>query len=339
MNMPINETEKLKLFHKICQKCNLGSLKSSPAALTGGFMHKMYSLFTDQGKYAVKLLNPFVMQRKTVWDNYQAAEALELILEKNHLPIIPALICNGQKMQNIDGQFFYLYQWYAGHALKPKEISGTHCAKIGGLLAQIHKLDRKGSNVIPKELHIDWDFYITRLSKENEELYGMLNDNRVLLYESQEKGNVALAKLPPVLSICHNDMDSKNVLWIGSDCRIIDLECLSYANSFMELYETSLCWSGYEECDLDYNLLSVFISSYAKMGGQLPMDWETIYDGSCGRLEWLEYNVKRSLGIECSREEVEVGISEVKNTIKHIVYYHDAKSNIINSLENVSRNF
>ena len=51
------------------------------------------------------------------------------------------------------------------------------------------------------------------------------------------------------------------------------------------------------------------------------------------------YNVKRSLGIECSREEVEVGISEVKNTIKHIVYYHDAKSNIINSLENVSRNF
>lgn len=198
MNMPINETEKLKLFHKICQKCNLGSLKSSPAALTGGFMHKMYSLFTDQGKYAVKLLNPFVMQRKTVWDNYQAAEALELILEKNHLPIIPALICNGQKMQNIDGQLFYLYQWYAGHALKPKEISGTHCAKIGGLLAQIHKLDRKGSNVIPKELHIDWDFYITRLSKENEELYGMLNDNRVLLYESQEKGNVALAKLPPV---------------------------------------------------------------------------------------------------------------------------------------------
>lgn len=69
------------------------------------------------------------------------------------------------------------------------------------------------------------------------------------------------------------------------------------------------------------------------------MDWDTIYDGSCGRLEWLEYNVKRSLGIECSREEVEVGISEVKNTIKHIVYYHDAKSNIINSLENVSRNF
>ncbi len=322
----------LELLNKICQQCHLGELEITPITLTGGFMHKMYSLFTDQGKYAVKLLNPFVMQRETALENYRTAESLELLLEKNNFPVIPALTVNGEKMQNIDGQFFYLYQWYDGHALKSKEIYEMHCAKIGNILAEIHNLDRKDTGCVSKELHIDWDFYISKLSQKNKELYDLLNDNRILLYESQEKGNAASKKLPSVLSICHNDMDSKNVLWIGSDFRIIDLECLSYNNPLIELFESALCWSGYEECNIDYNLLSLFISSYTKSGGQLPTDWEILYDSNNGRLEWLEYNVKRSLGIECSKEEIELGVSEVKKTMAHIIYYHSAKNDIINCL-------
>ena len=332
MNTSINESERMNLLNKICRQCNLGNLETSPVPLTGGFMHKMYSLFTDQRKYAVKLLNPFVMQRNTALANCQTAERLEAILEENDLPIIPALTCGGQKTRNIDGKFFYLYQWYDGRALKPKEVSQMHCAKIGGLLAQIHTIDRKESTSIPRELHIDWDSYISLMPQKNKELYALLKDTRPLLYESQEKGNIASAKLPPVLSICHNDMDCKNVLWIGSDCRIIDLECLSYANPLMELYETALCWSGYEEYNIDCNLLSCFVNSYAESGGELPTDWEILYDCSTGRLEWLEYNVKRSLGIECSEEEIELGISEVKNTLKHVIYYHTAKNDIINCL-------
>lgn len=324
-----------KIFTEICQQFNLGNIESSPVALMGGFMHKMYCLFTSKGKFAVKLLNPFVMQRKTALENYRTAEALERILEQTILPIIPALTFKGHKMQNIDGQFFYLYQWYDGHALKQEEIGEIHCAKIGSLLALIHNLDRKETSCIPKKLHIDWDDYIVCLSQKNKELYNLLNDNRILLYESQEKGNIASSKLPPVLSICHNDMDSKNVLWRNLDCRIIDLECLSYANPYMELFETALCWSGYEECNIDYNLLSHFVKAYAQSGGQLPTDWDILYDSNNSRLEWLGYNIKRSLGIECSKEEVELGISEVKSTMAHVIYYHVAKNDIINCLKRI----
>ena len=38
-------------------------LKQPPLRLSGGLMHKMYKLETDQGIYALKLLNPFIMQR------------------------------------------------------------------------------------------------------------------------------------------------------------------------------------------------------------------------------------------------------------------------------------
>lgn len=325
----------LELLNKICQQHHLGNLKVTPVALTGGFIHKMYSLFTDQGKYAVKLLNPFVMQRETARDSYRTAETLEQILEKNPLPVIPALTINGKKMHKIDGQFFYLYQWYDGHALKPEEIREVHCTTIGSILARIHNLDRKDTFRITKELHIDWDFYISQLRQKNRELYDLLHKHHTLLYESQERRNTASKKLPPVLAICHNDLDTKNVLWLNTDCRIIDLECLSYANPFMELYETALCWSGYEKCDIDYHLLSLFINSYAKSGGELPADWELLYDSNQGRLEWLEYNVKRSLGIECSKEEIEVGISEVKHTMTHIIYYHHARNDIINCLNHI----
>ena len=47
----------------------------------------------------------------------------------------------------------------------------------------------------------------------------------------------------------------------------------------------------------------------------------------------LEYNLKRSLGIECSMEEIEIGISEVKETMEHVIFYHDARNDILNCLK------
>lgn len=319
----------LKLLEKICQQYELGTLECQPLPLQGGFLHKMYSLFTTTGKYAVKLLNPYIMQRETAMENFCTAEKLELVLEKNDIPILPALIFQGRKMQKLDGQFFYLYEWYDGKALKSGEIKENHCEKIGKLLAQIHKLDRRQEYYNRDEIHVDWDFYIEQSADKNKEIQELLLEKRTLLYEMQENGNHASKNIPPVVGICHNDMDCKNVLWVENECRIIDLECLAYSSPFIELYEMALCWSGYETGKMDYPLFERFIRSYAEAGGELPADWECMYDSNFGRLEWLEYNVKRALGMECSAEEIEVGISEVKDTMKLLIYYHEAKEDIL----------
>jgi len=338
-----------KFLERICSEYDLGELLCKPTRLTGGFMHKMYSLFTTNGKYAIKLLNPYVMQRETAAENYRIAEGLERKLEQTDIPILPALTFDGKKMQCIDGQYFYLYQWYDGKALKSEEITPYHCEKIGGILADIHglKLPRvtgAGTEVVPEcrdekykreELHIDWDGYIEKLAAKNTELSKLLRENRTLLYESQDKGNEAIKKLSTTVAICHNDMDSKNVLWSGEECRIIDLECLSYSSPVMELYELALCWSGYEVCNIDYNLFRSFILAYAEAGGELPTDWKAVYYSNNGRLEWLEYNVKRALGIECSEEEIEMGVEQVKETVAHVIYYHEAKKDILDCLENL----
>ncbi|MGN1118314.1 MAG: phosphotransferase enzyme family protein, partial [Acutalibacteraceae bacterium] len=246
--------------------------------------------------------------------------------------ILPALTFNGKKMQKINGQYFYLFDYYEGKSLKDEEITIEHCRKIGEFLAKIHSIEKQTLPYNRSEINVDWDTLIEILSTNNSELYSLLSANRDILYESQQKGNAAIKRVPPVLTICHNDMDSKNVLWSGDGCRIIDLECLCWSSPFIELYEMALCWSGYEKCNIDFNLFKALIQSYADNGGELSDDWETIYYSSYGRLEWLEYNVKRALGIDCGKDEIEIGVSEVRETMEHIIYYNGIKDKILENL-------
>ena len=88
----------MSIFELIAQKHHW-DLKGDPVRLNGGFMHKMYKVNTKQGTYALKLLNPFVMQRKTALENFAHAEQIERLLEQEGIPILPALYFDGRKMQ------------------------------------------------------------------------------------------------------------------------------------------------------------------------------------------------------------------------------------------------
>lgn len=78
-----------------------------------------------------------------------------------------------------------------------------------------------------------------------------------------------------------------------------------------------------------FGCFRLFLQGYKKAGGELPTDWETLYDCNNGRLEWLEYNVKRVLGINCGEEEKEIGIEQVEDTVRHIMYYSDIREQIL----------
>ena len=54
----------MSIFTKIAEKYDW-KIIGEPVCLSGGFMHKMYKISTQQGTFALKLLNPFVMQRET----------------------------------------------------------------------------------------------------------------------------------------------------------------------------------------------------------------------------------------------------------------------------------
>lgn len=75
------------------------SVECPPVRLKDGFLHKMYSLFTAIYRYAVKLLNPYIMQRDTAMEKYRTAENPEAVLEANGIPIIPALVLRNTSLK------------------------------------------------------------------------------------------------------------------------------------------------------------------------------------------------------------------------------------------------
>lgn len=330
--------ENLKIFDDICQTFNLGKIQGKVKSVSGGYMHKMYYMHTPKGEYAVKLLNPEIMKRPDVFDNYKIAEVLEYKLEKAGIPIVAALEFNGTKMQCVDSQYFYVFNWINGKSIKNNKITKGHCEIIGKILAQIHKLDCVTADDEIKGINIDWDFYITKASKQKSKITKILMKNRDILYIYQDQGNAALKKLSNLKTVCNGDMDSKNVLWVDGKPQIIDLECLSYSNPFVELFQLSLCWCGYESCCIKYDLLEAFVSSYIKEYGQLDVDWDAVFYSNIGRLEWLEYNIKRALFIECNdKNEQKLGINQVKETMKHILYYDKIHNELIDKLNSISK--
>lgn len=327
----------MDFFKKICEYLNLGGLVSPPVRLRGGLTHKMHRLECEKGKYAVKLLNPYIMKRPEAMGNYRRAEQLEDILADSGVPVIPALSFNGKKMQELDGNFFYVFDFYGGRPVHGRLIHKGHCEKMGRVLADIHKTEtmEKHENFNGKFNEINWKFYCEKIKDENCEISRIFCSRLPILEEFGKKTAEALKKIPPVTALCHNDMDSKNVLWQGGEYRIIDLECLSYSSPFIEMYETALCWSGLDECDLDCQKLTAFIQAYTEAGGYKPIDPEILFYSSKSRLEWLEYNLKRILGIDCGESEREIGISESADALDHISYYYNMKDEIIGCIANV----
>ena len=324
-------------FEELCKKLQIGKLIEEPRRLSGGFLHKMYSLSTDNGKYAVKLLNPFIMQRETAMENFRTAEYFEAILEEAGLPVLPAIVFGGKKMQVISGQYFYVFRWFSGKALQPCSITKEHVKCIGETLARIHRLESLVTGEKTDTVRINWAQYEEKLSIQEPEIGQLLEESLVFLEEMQSAANEAIKKLPAICAVCHNDMDPKNVLWDGAEYRVIDLECLGYGDPQIELIETALCWSGLDDCHVDTELFSAFLSAYAKAGGKIPEDLHAAYHANCGRLYWLEYCVQRALGTNCSAEEQDIGRDGIYTTLKQLHCVKDAWERIssaINLTEN-----
>ena len=327
-------------FNLVAEDLQLGKVLKNPVQVTGGFMHRMFKAVTEQGSYIIKLLNPNIMKRPTAMGNYKIADDIETILKQNNIPAVYALEFKNRKMQELNGQYYYVFEWYDGKSLKDGEIKSVHCEKIGEVLAKIHNIDLKNEPFEKDEMHIDWQKYIELAKDMNSPIYDYIKDYADLFNDSMTKVNEAIKKLPPVKAICHNDMDSKNVLWIGDEFKLIDLECLGYSNPYLELFELALCWSGYEGCNINFNLFNTFIKSYFDNTNlDTNVDWEALYYSNNGRLGWLEYNIKRALMLECdNEEEQQLSISEVKETVEHIIYYDKVKDEILNYIAHAGKN-
>ena len=326
---------------QLIRNLNLGDIKGDIVPVSGGLMHKMFKVQTSTGTYAIKYLNPEIMKRPAAMENYKKAEVLERILEDNQIPIVPALTFDGRKMIELDGGYYYIFRWQEGHITNWDSISSEQCYKAGEILGNIHRIDSQNIEAEEIELSaIDFKDYLDSAKKMNNNIATVLEDNLELLENSQEKLNEARRRLPSIRAICDDDMDPKNIMWDDGKAYVIDLECLDYGNPVSSCFNLSLQWSGTVNERFEKENIVAFYKGYLKTYDNGFRSYDELFGIAYTWVEWLEYNMRRALGLESKEEaEIKLGVEETIKTINRIRYLNSIEDDICSVLKNLFSNF
>lgn len=327
-----------ELIAELMKTGGFGAVVFPVSPVSGGFMHRMYRVTTDYGIYAVKHLNPEIMSRPNVHDNYNRAEKIEALLEKEGLPIVPSLIIDGHKMQNIEGNYFYIFNWQEGRITDWNHISNDQCRTVGNILGRIHAVHPQ--NVPHREptfCEINWHEYVQRAKEEKSEIASLLAASEQLLNLAGKELNRARASLPDILCVSNEDMDPKNIMWDNGNPWVIDLECLDYGNPVSHALQLALQWSGIVNCNWDIQKMTAFFDGYLEAYDNGFRAYSGVFGLAYTWVEWLEYNIQRALVAYMDQTERLLGISEVRNTIERIAYIRNTEKEIRGALDTLNR--
>lgn len=312
-------------FDALCKQCHLGNLIASPKALPGGHMHKVFQLHTETGTYAVKALNPGVMARPEAMQNLTNAEHIAQVAAK-HIPALPALKLAQAYMQEIEGQYYYVFPWITGETLQDAAVTTAHSATMGNLLAQLHGIDFSALGLADsdsfREVEINWEWYLQKGKESKQPWAKLFSKNLQKLYDWNGKRMQAAGVLSKGTVISHGDLEPKNVMWQDRQPLIIDWESAGFIHPAYDLFESAGYWARDRRGRIQKTRFLAFICAYRKVRPNLQMDYDAVLDKGFTRLGWLEYSCKRSLGIACAdAAERAMGTAHVSWAIRDLQRY------------------
>lgn len=315
-------------INNLMESLKLGVVLNDPLQVTGGLLHKMYHVHTDKGEYAVKVLNPEIMRRPTALQNTVNSEKIAATFQST-IPVVAALETNGKQIHELNGAYYMIFDWVEGTSIFPPMITAKNCSAIGEVLGKIHSKQLTIDGVLPDEDGVTmfaWDDYQKQLQGYAAQDWAIryreaLPDIRTWNQAAFDAGET-LAK---TLVISHRDLDPKNVMWNRNILWIIDWEAAGYINPYQELLEVINYWADDGQGRLLKEHFDALLSAYTQYVKLDNVDWEAVFAGSyTGMLGWLEYNVKRALGMEVTtEEEVQLGKEQVISTIETLYNYQE----------------
>lgn len=204
-----------KQMEHLFSQYNLGILIKDPETVTGGLLHKMYKVTTRQKVYAVKWLNPSIMEREGVLTNMMNSERIATEVSK-HLPVISALEVDNQHVLHVADEYYIVFDWLEGVTIFPPHITTDNCYAIGSLLGKLHRLNitipciTKEVNEVPM---IDWLYYLNLGEQEKVEWLDIYSKAIPNISSWNFTANHSIHALSENQVISHRDLDPKNVLW------------------------------------------------------------------------------------------------------------------------------
>lgn len=330
-----------KKMEKLIRKFDLGSKIIKVTQIHGGLSNRMYRVETDQAEYAIKKLNKTLMQDQAEIERIVFAEKVAKITEENGVSVERALEFENKIIHKIDEDYYMIFKWNHGRHFKPEDVTDEICNTIGELLAKIHNLDfSKIEAEKSKEMQIrtiDWNSLAKLAKEQNKYYYKDLVENIEILYEINKKTNEALEYAKNNLIISHRDLIKKNILWNNNIPTVIDWESSGYVNPTVELVQVCWNWANGDVGKFEFEKFRIIVNSYLQNVKNYKKEdmKKLIYANLWEAIEWLEYNLKRSLCIESTyrKEEIELAEEQINYLNYEIRYAMTQIEQVADSLE------
>ena len=324
------------LIDFILQNYDLGQLLNSPEKLTGGLTNNSYKLNTNKEIVVVKILNSVNNHRIT---ELEFSEQINELAYNEGIKTLPAIKVNDKFIQNYKNINFIVYKYYDGRVILSKELDLEKCKMLARELAKIHKLDTSKikipntSQIYDKK--INFSFYYEKLKNIDEDWAIEFKNKFRTISQIYDKSYEAYKKLSNQKTFTHKDLNRLNVLWKNNDFVIIDWENATFSNPSIDFFSSAWFLTD----DVKEDKYEVFAKEYFK-NFKFQDSIETVaYAGIIDEIIWLEFNLKRSLGmLSNNKNEIELGKTQIKSPITEIINYHskiDKMIEICNSELNI----
>ena len=315
---------------KLMSALRLGRLMGEPVRIEGGLLHKMYRVSTSNGLFAVKVLNPEIMKRPDALSNTIHSEKVAKAFD-GLIPAVVSLEIEGKQVHKLGEEYYMVFPWADGASVFPKGITPHHCEAIGSILGKMHHWNLKVEGIIPEEDSFelfDWEQYLQRINEledSDKEWIAAYKKSVKDIKHWNELACESESYLSKLTVISHRDLDPKNVMWSDDKPYVIDWEAAGYVNPYQEFLEVINYWADDGTGKLVKEKYDALVNAYRKHMDISAAKWNEVFHGSyIGMLGWLEYNVKRALGIEISDEaERLLGESQVIGTIHELYSYQE----------------
>lgn len=321
---------------KICNAFGLGQVQNGPTPVSGGLIHRMYKINTIDGAFAIKELNAEIMKRDGIKEVYIQSEKISAIVKSKQIHAVTALLLNhSTPLLEIDGMIVMVFPWVEGKTLTSDQVIPEHTKKIGSMLAGIHTANIQCmEQSIPEISSISnkqWQAHVKSGLNLQLPWAKAANENLSHLITWSEASREAKQQLNKNLVISHRDLDVKNVLWTPNEEPVlIDWEGAGFINPTAEAISMAIEWSGLTNILFKQDLFSAALQEYSLHCDYLRQQdiHHAIYSLIGGYLDWLEFNMSRSLNSSLTNEQ-QLGIEETQKTLQKLHFLHDNAHKII----------
>jgi aminoglycoside phosphotransferase (APT) family kinase protein len=201
-----------------------------------------------------------------------------------------------------------VHVWVDGRMPAPGDDLAALARAVGRLLAAIHALrlpsEQRAEDLIRVRGSAHWQELSRSIQQAGVAWADRFRDLLPVIAEI-ETAVVAGRAGSGVTILSHRDVDPKNVLIDAARAIVLlDWDSAAPTDPQHELVTAALDWSGVHEGEPDPTVMRAMLDGYRSGGGATPRPDPTLFAGFYQtRLNWLEYNVRRSLGERLQGED------------------------------------